>query len=50
MQGQDVLVRYLSDSIRLVESALRKNAAGDLTVRKEYMYWYISCWFMTLVC
>jgi len=31
-QGQDVLVRYLSDSIRLVEHALRKNATGDLAV------------------
>ena len=30
--GEDVLVRYLSDSLRLVEGVLRKNAPPDSTV------------------
>ena len=30
--GEDVLVRYLSDSLRLVEGVLRKNSPGDIKV------------------
>ena len=32
--GEEVLVRYLSDSLRLVEGVMRKNAQGGM-VRRE---------------